>query len=422
MAFRNLHPQKAAGMKTVTDFNFQSFKTLVRVDFNVKLDNDFKVIDDTRIKACLPTINKIINDGGIAVLMSHMGRPKGEYHEDLSFKHIVPHLSELLQTQVHFLEDCISNEEKQKKLAGLEEGSVALLENLRFYPGEEAGDKEFAKKIARLGDVYVNDAFGTAHRAHASTYKVPLLFPEQKKMAGLLINNEVVHAEYLLKDMDRPYTAILGGSKVSDKIKIIRSLINCTDNILIGGGMAFTFLKALGCQIGKSIVEQDKIDLAQSIMDEAKANNVNLILPKDSIIASEISNESEKSVAYSHEIPNEKMGGDIGPESIEEYSQIITESHTIFWNGPVGVFEVDGFDEGTHRLGLAVTEATQKGAYSLIGGGDTATAFDKYNLSNQASFISTGGGALLTYIASERMPALEALEGIKEPQDNLSLE
>lgn len=400
-------------MRTVTDYNFKGQTALVRVDFNVKLDANHRIIDDARIKACLPTINKILNDGGRVVLMSHMGRPKGEYKERYSFKYIKAPLAQLLQKEVRFCQDCVGKEASQVVSEELNSGEVLLLENLRFHPEEKQGDRKFARQLAELGDVYVNDAFGTAHRAHASTYTVADFFPHKKRMMGTLMASELKHASHLVNSPWKPYTAIIGGSKVSDKIQLFRSLMQKADNILVGGGMAYTFLKAKGYQVGGSMVEEDKLDLAYSLMEEADNNHVRLYLPQDSMVTTAIKDEAPKWEQDNQEIPDEAMGADIGSKTIEQYKRIIRHSKTLFWNGPMGVFEINGLDNGTYRLAMAVAEATQKGAYSLIGGGDTATAFDQFNFMNQVSFVSTGGGALLTYIAGESLPALEAL---KEPE------
>ncbi len=396
-------------MQKIADFNFKGYKTLVRVDFNVKLDEHYHIIDDTRIKAALPTINKILRDGGRAILISHMGRPKGQYEEKYSFKHIKDHLAKLLQRNVHFFGNCIGDEAERIAENDLNDGEALLLENLRFHSGEKDGNEDFAQELANLAEVYVNDAFGTAHRAHASTYTVARYFPEGKKMTGLLMGKEIEHGHHLVNTPEHPYTALLGGSKVSDKIQLIRSLIQKADNILIGGGMAFTFLHSQGYDVGQSIVEGDKLNLADSILKEAKQNNVNIYLPTDCVVTDAITNESEKVIRDIHSIPDDLFGADIGPVTIEVFSDIIKNSRTIFWNGPLGIFEFDGLDKGTYHTAMAVSEATQEGAYSLIGGGDTATAFDTFNLINQASFISTGGGALLTFIAGEELPALKVL-------------
>lgn len=398
-------------MKSVKDFNFKNTKALVRVDFNIKLDDDFNIIDDTRIKAALPTINKILDDGGSPILISHMGRPKGQYDEKASFKHIKDALSKLVQQEVHFFGNCIGEQVQQIVKQDLKPGEVLLLENLRFHSGEKDGDDSFAGELAKLGDVYVNDAFGTAHRAHASTHTVAQYFDEDKRMAGLLMGSELEHANHLINTPDHPYTAILGGSKVSDKIQLIRSLIEKADNILIGGGMAFTFLHAQGYNVGQSIVEGHHLDLANSILEEAKNKGVKIYLPQDAVVTDAVTNQSQKHVKKIGDMPEDLFGADIGPETIQDFTPAIKESKTIFWNGPLGIFEVDGLHDGTYRTALAVSDATQKGAYSLIGGGDTATAFDQFNLDNQASFISTGGGALLTYIAGEELPAIEILGG-----------
>ena len=395
-------------MSNLTEFNFEGQTALIRVDFNVKFDDQYEVIDDARIKAALPTMEQVLNDGGSIILMSHMGRPKGEFHEKYSFRHIIPHLKGLLKREVLFQPDPVG-EEAQQQAKHLEPGQVMLLENLRFHKAEKKNDPEFAKKLAQLGDVYINDAFGTAHRSDASTAAIADYFPPEKRMLGSLMTSELQHADKVAKHPDKPYTAIIGGSKVSDKIQLLRSLMKYADNILIGGGMTYTFLKAKGYHIGNSMLEADHLDLALSLIQEAEENNVNLFLPSDSVACETVSSEAPKQITAGVDVPDNLMGADIGPKTIEQYEAVIKESQTIFWNGPVGVFEVDGLQEGTYRLALAISGATQNGAFSLIGGGDTATAFDQFNLANRASFISTGGGALLTYIAGEPLPTVEAI-------------
>lgn len=399
-------------MQNLQDYKFEGQVALIRVDFNVKLDEHFQVIDDARIKAALPTIERVLKDGGAVILMSHMGRPKGEFNEKYSFRHLVEHLEELLKRDVIF-QPTITGDEALQRAKQFQGGEVMLLENLRFHPEEKKNDQEFAKLLARLGDVYINDAFGTAHRSDASTDAVASLFSPDKRLLGSLVSSELRHADKVAKHPDHPYTAIIGGSKVSDKIQLLRSLMRYADNILIGGGMTYTFLRAMGYHIGNSMLEEEYMDLAKSLINEADQNGVTLYLPDDSIACAEITDEAAKQVTANAEVPDQLMGADIGPQTIEKYCQVVKGSQTIFWNGPVGVFEVEGLQEGTYRLALAVSDATQNGAFSLIGGGDTASAFEQFNLSNRASFISTGGGALLTYIAGEPLPAVDVVEMVE---------
>lgn len=396
-------------MKTAAEHQFEGQTALIRVDFNVKLDEHYRVIDDARIKAALPTIQRVLDDGGSVVLMSHMGRPKGRFQESSSFRHLVPHLESLLRRSVTFQAD-ITSDHALAQTKALRAGDVVLLENLRFHPEEKQNDDQLARTLARLGDVYINDAFGTAHRSDASTSAVATYFPAHKRMLGSLMTSELSNADKVAKHPDHPYTAVIGGSKVSDKIQLIRSLMQKADNIVIGGGMTYTFLKAQGYNIGASMLESEYLELAKSLMTEASQRGVTLYLPEDSIACEAISGEAAKQVTAGVDVPEKLMGADIGPKTIEKYSEVIKASRTVFWNGPVGVFEVEGLQEGTYRLALAVSDATQNGAFSLIGGGDTATAFEQFNLTNRASFISTGGGALLTYIAGEPLPAVEATE------------
>ena len=394
-------------MKTVDQINFRGKKALVRVDFNVPLDANYHITDDNRITAALPTIKKILNDGGAVILMSHLGRPKDGPTEKYSLKHVVPHLSDLLGQQVQFADDCIGPQaiEKAKALAP---GEVLLLENLRFYKEEEKGDKEFAQKLAGLGDVYVNDAFGTAHRAHASTAVIAQFFPEAK-CAGYLLAAEVNNAEKVLNNAERPFTAIMGGAKVSDKIELIEQLMGKVDNLIIGGGMAYTFAKALGGKIGKSLVEEDKLDLANDILSKAKARGINILLPTDSIIADAFSNDANTEIAQNDNIKDGWMGLDIGPDSIKAFSQVVESSKTILWNGPMGVFEMEKFEQGTKAIAEAVVRATKNGAFSLIGGGDSAAAVAKFNFTNDVSYVSTGGGALLEYMEGKELPGVKAI-------------
>ncbi|MEX8548501.1 MAG: phosphoglycerate kinase [Mucilaginibacter sp.] len=394
-------------MKTIDQANFANKKVLVRVDFNVPLDKDFNITDDNRITAALPTIKKILKDGGAVILMSHLGRPKNGPTDEFSLKHIVPHLSDLLGQQVEFANDCIGQEATDKAKA-LQPGEVLLLENLRFYKEEEKGDVEFAKKLAALGNVYVNDAFGTAHRAHASTSVIAQFFPDAKYF-GYLMASELENAEKVLNNPARPFTAIMGGSKVSDKIKLIERLLDKVDNLIIGGGMAYTFAKADGGNIGTSLVEMDKLDLAKSLQQKAKDKGVKLFLPVDNVVADAFANDANTKIAKTGQIEDKWMGLDIGPESVEAFSKVIEESKTILWNGPMGVFEMDNFDKGTKAVAEAIVKATNHGAFSLIGGGDSAAAISKFNLTSQVSYVSTGGGALLEYMEGKELPGVKAI-------------
>jgi phosphoglycerate kinase len=394
-------------MKTVDQIKFLGKKALVRVDFNVPLDANYNITDDNRMTAALPTIKKILNDGGAVILMSHLGRPKDGPTEKYSLKHLVPHLSDLLGQQVEFANDCIGAEATEKAKA-LAPGQVLLLENLRFYKEEEKGDKDFAKKLAALGNIYVNDAFGTAHRAHASTAVIAQFFPDAK-CAGYLMAAEVNNAEKVLNNAERPFTAIMGGAKVSDKIELIEQLMTKVDNLIIGGGMAYTFAKAQGGKIGKSLVEEDKLDLANTIIEKAKNIGVNLLLPTDSIIADAFSNDAKTDTAQNDNIKDGWMGLDIGPASIKAFCKVIEDSKTILWNGPMGVFEMEKFEQGTKAVADAVVKATENGAFSLIGGGDSAAAVAKFNLTNDVSYVSTGGGALLEYMEGKELPGVKAI-------------
>ncbi len=395
-------------MKTINDYNFKNKNALVRVDFNVPLNDKFEITDDNRIKAAIPTLKKILNDGGSLILMSHLGRPKDGPIDKFSLRHILDHLSNELGVKVQFANDCIGDEAKQKA-KDLKPGEVLLLENLRFYKEEEKGDKEFSKKLADLGDVYVNDAFGTAHRAHASTTIVAEFFPNDKVM-GYVMAAELANAAKLLENPARPFTAIMGGAKVSDKIELIEELLSKVDNILIGGGMAFTFAKAEGGNIGNSLVENDKLDLAKELIEKAKKMGVKLILPDDSIIADKFSADANTQMADNHKIPDGWMGLDIGEKSIKIYREVILKSKTILWNGPMGVFEMEKFEKGTHEIALAVANATQNGAFSLIGGGDSAAAVAKFDLVERVSYVSTGGGALLEFMEGKDLPGVSALK------------
>lgn len=394
-------------MKTVDSYNFSGKKTLIRVDFNVPLDDKFSITDDTRIRAAVPTINKILKDGGSVILMSHLGRPKGGPENKYSLQHIVAHTGKLLGREVKFAGDCIGDDAK-KMAKDLKPGEVLLLENLRFYKQEEGGDEAFAKQLSELGDVYVNDAFGTAHRAHASTAVIAKFFKD--KMFGYVMAGELDSINKVLNSAERPLTAILGGSKVSSKIQIITQLMSKVDNLLVGGGMAYTFTKALGGKTGSSLVEEDKIELALSIINEAKQKNVKLYLPTDTVIADKFAPDANKKTCGINEIPDGWMGLDIGPETAKQYEEVIMQSKTILWNGPMGVFEMEKFEDGTKAVAHALVKATKNGTYTLIGGGDSVAAINKYNLGDQVSYVSTGGGALLEYIESGTLPGVEAVE------------
>jgi len=394
-------------MKTIDQIKFTGKKALIRVDFNVPLDENGKVTDDNRLTAAIPTIKKILTDGGAVILMSHLGRPKNGPNEKDSLKHVIPNLSDLLGQHVEFADDCIG-EQAVEKAKALSSGEVLLLENLRFYKEEEKGDVEFAKKLAALGDVYVNDAFGTAHRAHASTSIIAQFFPDAKYF-GYVMASELANAEKILNDAEKPFTAIMGGSKVSDKIELIEKLLDKVDNLIIGGGMAYTFAKAQGGTIGTSLVELDKQDLALSLIQKAKDKGVNLLLPVDNVIADDFSNNANTGVAKTGEIPDGWMGLDIGPETIALFSKVVEESKTILWNGPMGVFEMEKFLVGTKAIAEAVVKATHNGAFSLIGGGDSAAAVSKFGLTKQVSYVSTGGGALLEYMEGKELPGVKAI-------------
>ena len=394
-------------MKTVADYNFNGKKALIRVDFNVPLDQAYKITDDTRIRAALPTINKILKDGGSAILMSHLGRPKSGPEEKFSLKHLIPHLSEKLGKKVHFAEDCVGSP-AEKVAATLQPGDVLLLENLRFHRQETKGDRDFAQSLAKLGDVYVNDAFGTAHRAHASTAIVAEFFDD--KVAGFVMQAELENANRVLQQGEKPLTAIMGGAKISDKILIIEKLLDKVDNLIIGGGMCYTFFKALGGRTGNSLVEEDKLDLALKLIQKAKSNNVELLLPKDSVAADDFSNEANQKVVDNYAIPEGWMGLDIGPEARQVFADAIRNSRTILWNGPMGVFEMSNFAQGTISVAKAVVEATNQGGYSLIGGGDSAAAVNSLGFGEQVSYVSTGGGALLEYMEGKELPGVAALE------------
>jgi phosphoglycerate kinase len=395
-------------MLTMDQFNFKGKKALIRVDFNVPLDEGKNVTDDTRIRAALPTIKKVINDGGSVILMSHLGRPKGKIDPEFSLKPVADKLADVLNTGVKFAEDSCG-EDAKRKAAALKPGEVLLLENLRFHKEEESGDKTFARELASLGDIYINDAFGTAHRAHASTTAIAAYFPEEK-LFGYLMDKEIKNIDKVLRTHENPFTAIIGGSKVSDKVGIIESLIEKADNILIGGAMAYTFIKALGGHVGNSRVEEDKLELARSLYEKAKTKGVQLLLPEDSLTTETFSNDAEIQILSSWDIPAGRMGLDIGPEARKKYAEVIESSKTILWNGPMGVFEWDNFEAGTKDVAYAVAGATKNnGAYSLIGGGDSVAAINKFELDKEVSYVSTGGGAMLEYLEGLELPGIKAI-------------
>ncbi|HWJ91954.1 MAG TPA: phosphoglycerate kinase [Flavisolibacter sp.] len=396
-------------MSKFTDYNFKGKKVLIRVDFNVPLDESFKITDDTRMRATIPTIKKITGDGGSVILMSHLGRPKDGPTEKYSLKHLVKHLGKLLGQDVLFANDCIG-EEAYTKAGQLKPGEVLLLENLRFYKQEEKGDKEFAQKLARLGDVYVNDAFGTAHRAHASTAVIAQFFAPADRMFGLVMEGEVASAEKVLKGAEKPFTAIIGGAKVSDKILIIENLLERATDIIIGGGMAYTFFKAMGGHIGKSLVEEDRLGTATELLKKAEARGVTIHLPADSIIADKFAEDANISSALSNTIPEGWMGLDVGALACDTFSKVIHDSKTILWNGPMGVFEMEKFQHGTKTVAQAVAEATQKGAFSLVGGGDSVAAVNQFGYAEKVSYVSTGGGAMLEYFEGKELPGIAAVK------------
>jgi phosphoglycerate kinase len=390
-------------------FSFQDQKVLMRVDFNVPLNDQFEITDDSRIRAALPSINHILSKGGAVIIMSHLGRPKNGPEEAFSLKHIVARLSELTNKEVEFANDCMGEEAVEKSKA-LGAGEILVLENLRFYKEETKGDSDFARKLATLGDFYVNDAFGTAHRAHASTAIIAEHF-EGKKSFGFLMAKEIDNAEMVMQNPKRPFTAIVGGAKVSDKILIVENLLNIADHILIGGGMAYTFFKAQGGNIGNSLCEDDRLDTCRAILKKAEEKGVKIHLPADSIIADKFDAQANTQHAPSNEIADEWMGLDIGTSATEQFSRVLLDSHTILWNGPMGVFEMEAFEKGTKGVAEAVARATENGAFSLIGGGDSAAAVYRFGFENQVSYVSTGGGALLEYFEGKQLPGIAAING-----------
>lgn len=401
-------------MKSLQNFNFKGIRVLLRVDFNVPINKEFKVTDDSRIRAAIPTIKKILDDGGSVVLMSHLGRPLKKLKEDgqvdferFTLRHTVERTAELLGREVQFASNCIGDDILLQS-SELKPGEVLLLENLRFYNQEEKGDEKFAEQLARHGEFYVNDAFGTAHRAHASTAVIARFFPG-RKCFGLLMAAELENAERVMHHAERPFTAIMGGAKVSDKILLIENLLDKADTILIGGGMAYTFFKAMGGNTGSSLVELDRIDLAKALIEKAKSKNCRLLLPPDSILADQFDKDANTGVADNMDIPDGWKGLDIGPKAINDFEKIISESKTILWNGPMGVFEMKKFESGTKKIAEAVVKATEAGAYSLIGGGDSAAAVNQFGFADRVSCVSTGGGALLEYFEGKDLPGVKAI-------------
>lgn len=393
-------------MKTLNDFNFKNKKALIRVDFNVPLDATFKVTDATRISSAKPTIIKILEDGGSCILMSHLGRPKGA-QDEFSLKHIASKVEDIIGVETKFVSNCVGAE-AEEAAANLKPGEILILENLRFHEEETKGDKDFAEKLSKLGDIYVNDAFGTAHRAHASTTVIAQFFPENKCF-GLLLEQEIKSIDKVLKSDDRPVLAILGGAKVSSKITVIENILDKVDDVIIGGGMAFTFVKALGGTIGDSLVEDDKLEMALDILKQAKAKNVNIHLPVDSIIADAFSNDANTQVCDIKAIPDGWMGLDAGPESRKQFHEVVMQSKTILWNGPLGVFEMENFANGTIALGNSIAEATKKGAFSLVGGGDSVAAVKQFGFEKKVSYVSTGGGAMLESLEGKTLPGIAAI-------------
>ncbi len=401
-------------MQTIENFNFSGKKAIIRVDFNVPLNSNFEVTDDTRIRGALPTIKKVLADGGAVVLMSHLGRPKEGPEDKFSLKHVIPTLSKHLDNkEIKFVNNCVSEEAKEMKKA-LKPGEVLLLENLRFYKEENKnkdGMKAFAEKLASGVDVYVNDAFGTAHRAHASTAIIAEFFTSDNKMFGFLINNELKAMDKVIKSEDKPKTAIMGGAKVSDKIQIISRLLPTIDNLIIGGGMTYTFVKAQGGNIGNSLCEEDKLDLALDILKKAEENNVKVYLPSDAVNADKFDAEANTNISKTNETPDGWMGLDIGNETVAKFSEVIKQSKIVLWNGPMGVFEMDKFSKGTSAVAKALAEATQKGAFTLVGGGDSVAAINKNKLADKVSYVSTGGGAMLEYMEGKELPGIKAIKG-----------
>ena len=394
-------------MKTINDFNFKDKKALIRVDFNVPLDGNFNVTDANRIEAAKPTIIKILEDGGSAVLMSHMGRPKGERNPDMSLKHICEKVSEVIGVTVKFADDCVG-EAAEKAVKELKSGEVLLLENLRYHNEEEKGDEQFAEQLSKLGDIYVNDAFGTAHRAHASTTIVAKFFPEHKCF-GYLLAKEIEAIDKVMQTGEKPVLAILGGAKVSSKITIIENILDKVNHLIIGGGMTYTFVKAQGGKVGDSICEDDKMELAMSILEKAKAKGVQVHIPVDVVAADDFSNDANTQVVDVDKIPDGWQGLDAGPKTLENFKEVILQSKTILWNGPVGVFEMETFAKGTISVGNSIDEATKAGAFSLVGGGDSVAAVKQFGFQDKVSYVSTGGGAMLESLEGQTLPGIAAI-------------
>jgi len=390
-------------------FNFQGKRAIIRVDFNVPLNAEFQITDDTRIRAAMPTVKKILADGGSVILMSHLGRPKEGPEEKFSLVHLVPDLEQKLSISIKFAPDCIGDEAKEMA-ANLQPGEVLLLENLRFYKEETKGNEDFARKLADLADVYVNDAFGTAHRAHASTTIIANHFPADK-LFGYVIQNELTSIDSVIGESKKPFTAILGGAKVSTKITIMENLLGKVDNLIIGGGMTYTFIKAMGGEIGNSLVEEDYLDTAKQVIEKAKEAKVNLILPIDSVNGDAFDNEANREVTDIDKVPESWLGMDIGDKTIDLYTKTIMGSNTLLWNGPMGVFEMTNFQKGTVEIAKAIAASTKDGAFSLVGGGDSVAAINKFNMADQVSYVSTGGGALLEYIEGKSLPGIKAIRG-----------
>ncbi|MDC6387815.1 phosphoglycerate kinase [Maribacter sp. PR1] len=394
-------------MKVIDNYNFENKKALIRVDFNVPLNNDFEVTDTNRIEAAKPTIIKVLEDGGSAILMSHLGRPKGERNPDMSLKHICSKVSDIIGVTVKFVDDCIG-ESAEKAVADLKNGEVLLLENLRYYAEEEKGDEAFAEKLSKLGDFYINDAFGTAHRAHASTTVVAKFFPNAKCF-GYLLAKEIDAIEKVMQTGEKPVLAILGGAKVSSKITIIENILDKVDDLIIGGGMTYTFIKAQGGNVGDSICEDDKMDLAMDILKQAKEKGVNVHIPGDVLAADDFSADANTKVVEVDKIPNGWQGLDAGPETLENFKKVILGAKTILWNGPVGVFEMEKFAKGTIAVGNYIDEATQNGAFSLVGGGDSVAAVKQFGFEHKVSYVSTGGGAMLESLEGKTLPGIAAI-------------
>lgn len=393
-------------MKHLDSFPFQNQRFLIRVDYNVPMDSDLNITDDTRMRATLPTISKIISLGGSVVLMSHRGRPKGQ-DDSLSMRHLVAHLCDLLSQEVKFIDQCVGDK-ATKASKSLKSGEVLLVENLRFHYQETAGDIDFAKQLSELGDVYVNDAFGTAHRAHASTAIIAQFF-KKNKCFGYVMENEIANLDKVVGGAKKPFTAIMGGAKVSSKITIILRMLEEVDNLIIGGGMTYTFVKAMGGEVGNSLVEEDKLDLAHEIIETAKSKGVRLCIPTDSMNADKFDNDANKEYSLVGNVPKGFMGLDIGHQTAQQFTEVIEQSASVLWNGPMGVFEMENFSQGTKAIADALVSATQKGAFTLVGGGDSVAAINKYDLSDKVSYVSTGGGAMLEYLEGKALPGIAAI-------------